>query len=263
MGGAYESMQPKDRDHRSISILGLRVDKVDMDDAVRRVSEMSADGRVHQVVTLNAEMAMVAQGNPELARIINRADLVIPDGVGIVWASRVLGDPVPGRVAGFDLMLELLVRAEQEGWPAFLLGGAPGVAEEAASRLKARLPGLLVAGAHHGYFAEADDPAIVKKINTTGARLVFVAMGAPRQDKWIARNKSSLRPSICIGVGGSFDVLAGRVSRAPGWVRNVGLEWLYRLVRQPRRIGRMMALPGFVLRVFVARYAKRGRGNQY
>ncbi|MEW6228433.1 MAG: WecB/TagA/CpsF family glycosyltransferase [Bacillota bacterium] len=251
-------MRLKDRDGRFLSILGLRVHKVDMDGAVRRVREMLADGRAHQVVTLNAEMAMMAQGDPELACIINCADLVVPDGAGVVWASRVLGNPLPGRVAGFDLMLELLACAERERWPVFLLGGAPGVAEEAASRLRARLPGLLVAGTHHGYLTEADDPVVVEKLNATDARLVFVAMGAPRQDKWIARNKSSLRPSICIGVGGSFDVLAGRVSRAPKWIGNAGLEWLYRLVRQPRRIVRVAALPRFVLRILVARHAKRG-----
>ncbi|MEW5865614.1 MAG: WecB/TagA/CpsF family glycosyltransferase [Bacillota bacterium] len=247
-----------DRDDRTVNILGLKAHKVDMDDAVCRVREMLADGQVHQVVTLNAEMAMLAQGDPALARIINCADLVVPDGVGVVWASRVLGNPLPGRVAGFDLMLELLACAERERWSVFLLGAAPGVAEEAASRLRARLPGLLVAGTHHGYLTEADDPAVVEKLNATGAQLVFVAMGAPRQDKWIARNKSSLRPSICIGVGGSFDVLAGKVSRAPRWIGNAGLEWLYRLVLQPRRIVRMMALPRFVFRVFAAKYAKRG-----
>lgn len=244
--------------NEAVRILGLRVHKVAMHEAVRRVGEMVGDDRAHQVVTLNAELAMLAQSDPELVDIINRADLVVPDGAGVVWAARVLESPLPERVAGFDLMLELIVCAEHEGWPVFLLGAAPGVAGEAASRIRAKLPRLRVAGTHRGYFAEEDDPAIVEKINASGARLVFVAMGAPRQDRWIARNKAGLRPSVCIGVGGSFDVLAGRASRAPRWVGNAGLEWLYRLVRQPKRLMRMMALPKFAFKVLVSRHTRRG-----
>lgn len=240
-----------------MEILGLTVDCVDMAGAVRRVRGMLEGGRAWQVVTLNSEMAMMAQRDRGLAAIISGADLVVPDGAGVVWASRVLGQPLPGRVAGFDLMQELVACAGREGWPVFLLGAAPGVAEEAAARLEERVPGLRIAGTHHGFFGDADEPALVEEINASGARLVFVAMGAPRQDRWIARNRARLRPSVCIGVGGSLDVLAGRATRAPKWVGDMGLEWLYRLVREPRRFVRMLALPGFVLRVLVVKLAKR------
>ncbi|MDK2930973.1 MAG: N-acetylglucosaminyldiphosphoundecaprenol N-acetyl-beta-D-mannosaminyltransferase [Bacillota bacterium] len=241
-----------------VEILGLRVHKVDMAEAVRRVRDMLvADDRAHQVVTLNSEMAMRAQCDRDLAFIINDADLVVPDGAGVVWASRVLGTPLPARVAGFDLMQELIACAGAEGWPVFLLGAAPGVADEAAARLTVRVPGLRIAGIHHGFFGDRDEQGIVEKINASGARLVFVAMGAPRQDRWIARNRARLRPSVCIGVGGSLDVLAGRVSRAPKWMGEMGFEWLYRLVREPRRFVRMLALPKFMLRVFAEKFSRR------
>lgn len=240
----------------SVDILGLRVHGVDMAGAVSRVREMLlADDRAHQVVTLNSEMAMIARHDRDLAAIINGADLVVPDGAGVVWASRVLGRPLPARVAGFDLMQELVACAAAEDWPVFLLGAAPGVAEEAAARLAARLPGLRIAGTHHGFFRDQDEQAVVERINASGARLVFVAMGAPRQDRWTAGNRGRLRPSVCIGVGGSLDVLAGRASRAPKWMGEMGFEWLYRLVREPRRFVRMLALPRFMLQVLAERFA--------
>ncbi|MGE5587900.1 MAG: WecB/TagA/CpsF family glycosyltransferase [Clostridia bacterium] len=245
-----------------VEILGLRVHKVDMAEAVRRVRQMlAANDRTHQVVTLNSEMAMLAQKDRDLASIINEADLVVPDGAGVVWASRVLGAPLPERVAGFDLLLEVAGCAGAEGWPVFLLGAAPGVADEAAAGLAARVPRLRVAGTHHGFFGERDERDIVDKIAASGARLVFVAMGAPRQDRWIARNKAHLPPSVCIGVGGSLDVLAGRVSRAPKWIGEMGFEWLYRLVREPRRFSRMLALPRFMARVVAERLSRNDSRN--
>ncbi len=245
-------------DRKAASILGLRVHAVDMTGAVHCVREMVTRGGAHQVVTLNAEMAMLAQRNRQLAEVINHADLVVADGAGIVWASRMLGHPLPGRVAGLDLMVELLRCAEREAWPVFLLGAAPGVADEAASRLRGTHPGIAIAGTHHGFFSEADSRGIAEKVRASGARLVFVAMGSPRQDTWIARNRLNLPSSVCLGVGGSLDVLAGRVRRAPRWAGDAGIEWLYRLVREPRRLPRMLALPRFVARVLVARYVKPG-----
>ena len=234
---------------KRVNILGLPVDRVDMAGAVARVSELISENRTCQVVTLNSEIAMTAQENSELARVIREADLVVPDGAGIVWASRVLGVPLPQRVAGFDLMQELLVSAACHRWPVFLLGAEPGVAQEAAECVTRRLPRLIVAGTHHGFFGEEEEAAVIDRINSVGARLVFVGMGAPRQDYWISRNKARIKGAICLGVGGSFDVLAGKVRRAPDWMGRCGLEWLFRLVCQPSRFVRMLALPRFVMRV--------------
>ncbi len=227
-------------------ILGLNVHRVDMDGAVACVLGLVRSGGTRQVVTLNAEMAVRAAADPAFAEIVNRADLVVPDGIGVVWAARVLGEPVPGRVAGFDLMQELVAVAEREGWPVFLLGAAPGVAESAAACLVARLPRLKLAGVHHGYFSESQGPDVAAMVRASGARLVFVAMGSPRQETWIARNAQRLGDCVCMGVGGSLDVLAGKASRAPAWVRRAGLEWLYRVASQPARLRRALALPRFV-----------------
>ncbi|MGE5594060.1 MAG: WecB/TagA/CpsF family glycosyltransferase [Betaproteobacteria bacterium] len=241
----------------TVNILGLRIHRVDMAGAVRQVHDMvTAGDRVYQVVTLNSEMAMTAQRDTELAAIINSADLVVPDGAGVVWASRILGSPLPARVAGFDLMQELVKCAGTEGWPVFLLGASPGVADEAAARLSTRVPGLRIAGTHHGFFENREEDGLVERVRQSRAKLVFVAMGAPRQDKWIARNRARLAPSVCIGVGGSLDVLAGRVSRAPDWMGRMGLEWLYRLFQEPRRFVRVLALPKFVIRVLAERLSR-------
>lgn len=232
-----------------INILGLPVDKVDMAGAVARVRGLVSENRTCQVVTLNSEIAMTAQEDSELARVICEADLVVPDGAGVVWASRVLGVSLPERVAGFDLMQELLACAADHHWPVFFLGAEPGVAEEAVECVRRRLPGLIVAGTHHGFFDKQEEAAVIEKVNSGGARLVFVGMGAPRQDFWIASNKTHIKEAICIGVGGSFNVLAGKVKRAPDWMGRCGLEWLFRLACQPTRFVRMLALPRFVLRV--------------
>jgi len=232
-----------------INILGLPVDRVDMAGAVARVREFVSANRTCQIVTLNSEIAMTAQENSELAEVICQADLVVPDGAGIVWASRVLGCSLPERVAGFDLMQELLVCAAGHHWPVFFLGAEPGVAEEAAKCAKRGLPGLIVVGTHHGFFDEEEEALVIKEINAPKARLVFVGMGAPRQDFWIARNKRNISEATCIGVGGSFNVLAGKVKRAPDWMGRCGLEWLFRLACQPTRFVRMLALPRFVVRV--------------
>jgi N-acetylglucosaminyldiphosphoundecaprenol N-acetyl-beta-D-mannosaminyltransferase len=236
-------------DVERVSILGLPVDRVDMAGAVARVRLLVLENRTCQIVTLNSEIAMTAQEDRELAHVICQADLVVPDGIGIVWGSRVLGSPLPERVAGFDLMQELLVCAADHHWPVFFLGAEPGVAEEAAKCAKSRLPGLIVAGTHHGFFGEEEEASVINEVNSTNARLVFVGMGAPRQDFWIAKNKTNILAAICIGVGGSFDVLAGKVKRAPDWMGRYGLEWLFRLACEPARFVRMLALPRFVIRV--------------
>lgn len=228
-----------------IDILGALIDAVDMREAERRVADLVRNGRPARVITMNPEFLYRAQRERELLAVANGADLVTADGVGIVWAARMTGSPVPERVTGIDLMLRLVERAAAEGWSIFLLGAAPGVAEEAARRLCQRFPGLKVAGTHHGYFSPAEEDAVVEEIRRSGARLVFVALGAPKQELWIWKHIGELGPVVAMGVGGSFDVIAGRVKRAPAWAQKMHLEWLVRLLRQPSRWRRMTVLPRF------------------
>lgn len=232
----------------SLIVLGCRVDRVDSAAAVARIEQLVAAGRAAQVVTLGAEMANLAHDDARYRAVINTADLVVPDTIGIVLASRWIGAPLPERVAGIDLVERLCARAAQNDLPVFLLGGAPGVARAAGMMLMQRHNGLQLAGVEHGYFEDAQDAAIADRIAASGARLVFVGLGFPRQEYWIRDHLARLGTAVCIGVGGSFDVLSGLRSRAPLAMRRLGLEWLYRLMREPRRLRRQLALPLFAAR---------------
>lgn len=232
-----------------IEILGTLIDQVDMASALQKIETFIAEGIPHHVITLNAEIIYRAQFEPELRAIINRAALVTPDGAGVVWASRYLKKPVPERVTGIDLLQAIAARASTTGWRLFLLGGAPGVAEEAAANLKKRFTNLNIVGTHHGYWPPTEEEAIVALIRSARPDVLFVALGAPRQEYWISRHLSVLGVPVCMGVGGSFDVLAGRVKRAPKWMQQLQLEWLARLVQEPFRWRRMLALPKFMFQV--------------
>lgn len=234
-----------------ISVLGTGVDPVSMAQALARAEALIGRGQPSMVVTINPELVMHAQRDTALARALDRADLVVPDGIGIVWAARILGHPVPERVPGVELTEGLIQRAAARGYRVYFLGAAPGVAEEAARRLTARYPGLAVAGTHHGYFKPEEEAAVVAAVRRVRPHILLVALGAPRQELWIARHLHQCQAALALGVGGSLDVFAGRVQRAPRWVQAVGLEWLYRLVRQPARAGRMLALPRFAARVLL------------
>lgn len=191
---------------------------------------------------------MYAQRDSRYRDAVNGADLVVADTVGIVWASRVLKHPLAGRVAGIELVERL---CDTLPYSVYLLGAAQGVAADAGAALQSRHSRLQVAGTHHGYFADAEAAAVVEAVRSSGARLVLVALGFPRQEFWIRDNLAQLGNAVCIGVGGAFDVWAGRVQRAPEAWRRAGLEWLYRLIREPRRLGRQLALPAFAIRVLL------------
>jgi N-acetylglucosaminyldiphosphoundecaprenol N-acetyl-beta-D-mannosaminyltransferase len=177
--------------------------------------------------------------------------MVTADGAGVVLASRILGNPVPERVAGYDLMTECLQEAAEKGIPVYFLGARPQVLKQAVNKAQKRFPGLNVAGSRHGYFHEDDEEDIVQEIRSLKPSLLLVALGVPKQEKWISRYREKLPPCAVIGVGGSFDVLAGKLTRAPGWMQRAGLEWLYRLAKEPARIGRAAVLPTFLLQVFL------------
>jgi N-acetylglucosaminyldiphosphoundecaprenol N-acetyl-beta-D-mannosaminyltransferase len=233
-----------------VDILGCGVDLVDAAGALECIMGFVRDGRSAQVVTLGAEMAIRAVREPAYRDAVNGADLVVADSVGVVWASSVLGRPLRERVAGIELVERLCDAAD---FPFYFLGAAEGVAEAAASQLSSRHPRLRVVGARHGYFDDNESPPIAEAIRASGARAVLVALGVPRQEFWIRENLARLGKVTCIGVGGAFDVWAGKVARAPDTWRRAGLEWLYRLGREPRRIGRQLALPEFALRVLLQR----------
>lgn len=224
-----------------------------MSETVATIAAFMDEPRLHQVATVNPEFVMRAQRDGEFRRILQDADLCIADGVGILLAAKRYRRPLPERVPGSELIYHLAERAAQAGWRLFLLGAAPGVAGEAAQILQGRFPGLNIVGAHAGSPAIDENHEIVAMINGSRAEMLWVAYGAPGQDKWIARNRRMLPTvRVAIGVGGSLDFITGRIQRAPAGYQKLGLEWLYRLRREPWRWRRMLALPQFAVRVFLS-----------
>jgi N-acetylglucosaminyldiphosphoundecaprenol N-acetyl-beta-D-mannosaminyltransferase len=238
-----------------VDILGVGFDRVDLAAAAERIIERHAAGQRTFVITANPEFVMLCRGDADLGKIARAADLVVADGTGVLVASRVLRDPLPGRVPGRLLVPAVLQLASG---PVFLLGAAPGVAERAAAALVRRIPSLRVAGTHAGSPAPEEDEAIRARIQSTDARVILVAYGMPAQERWIARNMPLL-PSVrtAIGVGGVFDQLAGRVRLPPRFVHAIGLEWLWRLGFEPSRWRRQRVLPIFA--ALVARQRILGR----
>ncbi len=236
----------------SLFILGVRVDAITVDAALACIESYIAEGRPHQVVTVNPEFVMTSQSHAEFRRVINEATLALPDGTGVWWASRRLGRPVPERIPGVDLVDRLAALSADKGYRLYLLGAMPGVAAQAAKVLCDRYAGLAVAGTDAGSPRAEDEAAIIAQVRAVHPHILLVAYGAPAQDLWIDRNLDRLGVPVCIGVGGAFDYLAGVHPLAPRWLRQIGLEWLHRLVTQPWRWRRMLALPRFVWRVLWA-----------
>lgn len=227
-------------------ILGLPVDAITYAEWLEMIGAWVKGDTARHVCTINPEFAMIAQEDKLFQNILLRADLCVPDGVGLLWAGRRLGTPLPERVTGSDGLPIIAERAAREGWRLFMLGAAPGIAQKAADVLRARYPGVKIVGVYAGSPAPADEDALVERVNASSADILFVAYGAPVQDKWIARNLPRLRVKMAMGVGGSFDFVAGIIPRAPLWMQRAGLEWLYRLYLQPWRARRMLRLPRFV-----------------
>lgn len=226
-------------------ILGCQVDLVDSRSALERIKKFIEHRQHAHVITLNAEIVYEAQDNQELKTIINHADMVTPDGIGIVWGGRQLGHNIKERVTGIDLLYKICEQAVENKWKLYLLGASPGIADKAAAKLEESYPGLNIVGTRHGYFNDNDMETIIKDIQSKEADILFVALGAPRQEYWIREYKDILKVPVNIGVGGSFDVIAGEKKRAPQWMIKLNIEWLYRLISEPSRIKRQMALPKF------------------
>jgi N-acetylglucosaminyldiphosphoundecaprenol N-acetyl-beta-D-mannosaminyltransferase len=241
------------RDRMQVTILGIRVHNVTYEEALQQMDEFVRSGEPHHVVTVNPEFIMAARKDPDFARILNEADLALPDGQGLLWASRILGSPLRERVTGVDALTRLAALAAEKRYSVYLLGAAEGVAEEAASQLGHRHPGLPVVGTYAGSPSPEEEEDIVSLVRRANPHILFVAYGAPKQEKWIERNLARLGVPLAMGVGGAFDFISGRATRAPRSFQRVGLEWLYRLIRQPWRWRRMLALPRFAWLVFRAR----------
>ena len=228
-----------------VEILGVGFDNVTMDQAVAEGVRLADTEGTHYVVTPNPEIVEVCREDPEALEAVNSADLVLADGIGVVYGARILGSPLKGRVPGIEFAQNLMARMAQNGKTLFLLGAKPGVAEKAAERLQQQYPGLRVVGTRDGYFQE--DGPVLEAIRASGADVVFVCLGAPKQEKWMRKNGEAAGAHLLVGLGGCLDVFSGQVQRAPEAFQKLGLEWLHRLIKDPRRIGRMAKLPLFLV----------------
>lgn len=228
-----------------VDILGISVDAYSLRETAELIRQAVETGLRIRVITANPEIIYAAGRNDELKKLINSAEIVTADGIGVVWAARRLGTPLPERVTGIDLAKAVFPMAQAGNWRIFLLGGKPGVAEQAAGQVGRKNRGI-VWETRHGYFSPAEEPEIIEKIRLFQPDVLLVGLGAPRQEYWLAEYSGLAAASI--GVGGSFDVLAGVVPRAPQKVQDFHLEWLYRLVKEPWRWKRQAVLPCFVLK---------------
>ncbi|MDR1136099.1 MAG: WecB/TagA/CpsF family glycosyltransferase [Clostridiales Family XIII bacterium] len=243
-----------------VEILGVPVDMISLDDAmksfmllmVKELRPYNYKEPCAYIVTPNSEIIWSASRHDiVLKEIIEDADLIIPDGVGIVHASKIMGLPLQERVTGIDFLYNALEWISMSRGKPYFLGGKPGVAEMAAANMMKKYPGLNIVGFRDGYFTEEDEAGIVEEINASGADFLCVALGSPKQERFIYRNRGALEVKVAIGVGGSFDVMAGALKRAPEFYRKHGLEWLFRLKQQPSRIKRMVVLPLFLIKVLL------------
>ena len=233
-----------------IDVLGVKFDNVTMDEALDAAWALMEQPGCKYVVTPNPEIVMDCRADPDALEAVNGAALTIPDGIGIIYGAKLLKTPLKEKVGGCDFSLKLMARMAGAGKSVFILGGKPGVAAQAAENLAAQFPELRFAGTHDGYFK--DDAPVVAEINAAAPDLLLVCLGAPKQELWMHKNAPALSARLMIGAGGSVDIYAGTAQRAPEAWCNAGLEWLYRLLKEPKRLRRQMALPKFMLTVLGA-----------
>ena len=234
---------------RRIDVLGVPVDCVNMDQSLELVDRMITGDKAQAIFSLNAEIAIMAQTDPVLLNLFRDGGLLIPDGVGMILAAKMLGLGRLDQVPGCELMPAICERAAQKGYSVCLFGAAPDVNERTQEVLRTRFPGIRIVGSRDGYVKDDEMPQVIDEINASGAQILFVALGCPRQEFWVEKYLPQLNVKVCQVVGGTFDVIAGKVRRAPLIFRKLHLEWFYRLALQPKRILRQVALPKFVLQV--------------
>lgn len=236
------SQKPRSKE-TSVELLGIPISTLDWDETLKHIEQLISSGKPNIIVTADTSALVRAQEDDDFKRILKNASLVTPDGIGVVIAARLLGYSLTQRICGVELMDKLCAMAATNGYRVFLLGAKEGVAELAAKRLSEKHRGLKIVGTHHGYFSEAEEEKVVELIRQSKPHILFVAMGIPKQEKWIAKHLQELSVPVCIGVGGSFDVYAGVVKRAPRWVQRICMEWLYRAIKEPHRFKRLIAIP--------------------
>ena len=238
-------------------ILGIQFDNLTREEAAQAGQAMLDDSRFHYVVTPNPEFILAAETDPEFRSILNRADLVLPDGIGVVYSAKILGTPLKGRVPGVDFATDMLAALQARQGRLYLLGAKPGVAQEAGRRILGQYPGIVLCGTHDGYFD--DESSVIRDVSQARPDLLFVCLGAPKQEKWMARWGALSGARLAIGLGGALDVFAGNVERAPESWQKLGLEWAYRLKKEPKRIGRMARLPLVLVKAAGERGKRKGR----
>lgn len=233
----------------SVSILGLPIQNVTMSEAVNDVYGFFGARESKIVVTPNAEILQMYSTDPAVKEALEKADYIVPDGVGVLMAAKRLGTPLKEKVAGVELSRNLLEKAAKEGGNVYLLGAKPGVAAEAKRCLEQEIPGVSIVGARDGYFKSEDEPAIIEEINGLDVDMLFVCLGAPKQELWMAEHKGDLKVGVMLGLGGSLDIFSHTLKRAPQWMIQCRIEWLYRVIKEPYRIGRIASLPKFLMSI--------------
>ncbi|MFH1368146.1 MAG: WecB/TagA/CpsF family glycosyltransferase [Elusimicrobiota bacterium] len=229
------------------------LDILDGKSVISEIKQFIKSRNPSQIITLNSLMFNAAFDDPDCANAIKNASLVVPDSIGITWAAKFLSGSVAARYAGIDLLFDICREAESSGYRIFLLGAAHGIAQKAGEKLREKFPKLEIAGAHHGYLMKDELNCVIDIIRKSRADILFVGMSIPRQEKWVARNLKTLGVPVVMGVGGSFDVISGFLKRAPRWMQDAGLEWVFRTLQQPWRFFRILNLPFFILNVIKLR----------
>lgn len=233
-----------------VDILGAEISCVDINEAVENVRKVLESGGKASIFTPNPEILQLSYKNPELKSALDDAYMLLPDGIGVVLAAKILGRPLKGRVTGIDFLHRLCELCAEQRLGLFLLGAKEGVARKAAESLKKLYPQIEICGVQNGYFGNGETESIIDKINSSGAAVTAVCLGAPKQELFIHKYRDKIKSNICIGVGGALDVISGNVKRAPKVFQKLGLEWLYRSICQPKRFVRLFSLPVFVINVF-------------
>ena len=237
-----------------VKILGVRVDKITKAQALEEFQKLLEGDRCELIVTPNAEIVEKASKTPQLRRIINEeAAIVTPDGVGLIYASKLKGDPIQEKVAGIDFAHSAIELCAKLGRSVYLLGSKPGVAEAAAANLEKEIPGLKIAGFRDGYFKDEEESEVVAEINASGADFLCVALGSPKQEYFVIKHRDALKVKAAAGLGGSLDIWSGQLNRAPKFYIDHGLEWLYRMIQEPKRLKRLPALPVFLIKAAIRR----------
>ncbi len=239
-----------------INIHNILIHNVTMQEAVDMIQKWVTEDTIHAVFTPNSEIIMQAQRNPELKSALNNADLLVPDGAGVVLASKILKTPLKEKVSGFDLAKNTLKASAGKNVSFYILGGQPGVSELAAINIMAEFGKINIKGYTHGYFKPEEENNLIEEINKAKPDILLVSLGAPKQELWIYKNMYRLKCKVCIGLGGAIDVFAGKVTLTPEFIRRAGFEWLHRLIREPKRIKRMMDLPRFMILTLKRRFSR-------